>query len=50
MFLGVDPLEARAMLEDGRAAVELRSRQRMTGTEARRQLERRFADPSMFGG
>lgn len=48
--LGVDALEARAMLADGRAAAELRARARLTGPEALRQLERRFADPSMLGG
>lgn len=42
--LGVPTLEARRLLADGEAAAELRARQRLTGREARRQLEWRYAE------
>ena len=44
-FLGVPEVRAAAMLADGTAAAEVRSRRRLTVPEAQRQLEHRYRSP-----
>jgi hypothetical protein len=44
--LGVTADEARAMLDGGSAAAEIRAARGLTVAEARRQLERRYRPPS----
>lgn len=49
-WLGCTEDRAADLLDSGEAVAEIRARQRLTGRQARRELERRLPDPSLLPG